>query len=362
MESKTYLIFSLHGLHYGVDALLVQEIFQLPELAPISEAPDDIVGILNLRGKVVPVMHLDLRLGHQFQECCLSDSVVVLKWEGLQIGIIVNQVHEVKQISLEAIAEVSYGRVKETKSRFITDIAKVDTNMIMLVNHQNLLCDADITELSLLDEFTSSYDFNDEEINLFQENQNIETLKRGSFYDICCPNATPREREIFCERAKNLRQRTDNSDFNGLIPLAVIGLNDEYFGLNLQTVREFSKIRNITPIPCCPDHIIGNINLRGEIVTLVDIRKVLNMPLADIKSSSKAIVIQVDDIVAGLHVDEVFDVMYLQPSSVTPVPTAAHSSNGEYLRGNAPYQEKMLSILDLSKILVTGGLIVNEEV
>lgn len=75
METKPDLIFSLDNLYYGIDTQVVQEIFYLLELAPITEAPPDIVGILNLRGKIVPVMHLDIRLGHQIQECRLSDSV-----------------------------------------------------------------------------------------------------------------------------------------------------------------------------------------------------------------------------------------------------------------------------------------------
>lgn len=146
-----------------------------------------------------------------------------------------------------------------------------------------------------------------------------------------------------------------------MIPLAVIGLNGEYFGLNLEVVGEFTNICKVTPIPCCPAHVVGNMNLRGEIVTLVDIRSVLNMPLSATSTASKAIVIRVDDLVAGVPVDEVFDVRYLRPSEVKPVPATLHFGDDEFLRGTAPYFEKMMSILDLPKILAKGGLVVNEE-
>ena len=66
---KPYLIFNLNNIKYGIDPLVVKEIFLLPELMPIAETPMDIVGILNLRGQVIPVMHLDLRLGGSFSEC-----------------------------------------------------------------------------------------------------------------------------------------------------------------------------------------------------------------------------------------------------------------------------------------------------
>lgn len=377
MENKAYLIFSLHGAQYGVDALLVQEIFHLPELAPIAEAPEDIVGLLNLRSKVVPVMHLDLRLGHQLQECRLSDSVIVLEWEGTLIGIIVNSVHEVKNITREAIeGQISYGRVRENNSGFIAGVAKVDADIIMLLNHEKLLRYSDAVEALLPGEVTNGQaekstnghsKHNGFEENQFQEiHRSFEKLSWGgklrSFYGICCPNATPEEKAIFRSRAENLRRASESSDFTGLMPLAVVGLNGEYFGLDLKVVREFTNIRNVTPIPCCPAHVVGNINLRGEIVTLVDIRSVLDMPIALEGTASKAIVIHVDEVVAGFPVDEVFDVMYLRPSQVTPVPAAVHSGSDEYLRGTAPYSEKMLSILDLPKILSKGGLTVNEEV
>ena len=148
----------------------------------------------------------------------------------------------------------------------------------------------------------------------------------------------------------------------GLTPLAVIGLNGEYFGFELELVREFTDLRKITPIPCTPAHIIGNMNLRGEIITIIDIRNLLNLSANASSTNSKAMVIHVDDLIAGVTVDEVFDVMYLQPSEMRPIPAAVHSSNDEYLRGTAPYREKMMSILDMSKIITKGELIVNEEI
>jgi len=60
-------------------------------------------------------------------------------------------------------------------------------------------------------------------------------------------------------------------------------------------------------------------------------------------------------------VDDVFDVMNLQPSEIHAVPSAVQSLSEEYLKGTAPYGEKMLSILDLPKILTQGALTVNEE-
>ncbi|HEY9692016.1 MAG TPA: chemotaxis protein CheW [Oculatellaceae cyanobacterium] len=367
MEPQDFIICSLNNSFYGIAASVVKEIFYLPELTPVAEAPPDIVGVLNLRGDILPVMDLYIRLGQQPQDYQLTDSIIVLNWEGFQVGVIVNQVHEVKNIAANEITtNLSYRRGMLSKNgsqpgavtsgKFINGVAQVDEDLVMLINHQTLI------------EYSKFIhpDTNDSDEEISANSQAAAALLLERTYNgsdrIFCPHATPEERATFRERAENLRRTTESEDFAGLIPLAVIGLNGEYFGLDLDTVREFTDISKITPIPCCPPHIVGNINLRGEIVTLVDVRGALNLPIAGANQASKVMVVRMEDLVAGVTVDEVFDVMYLNPTEMMPVPAAVHSINDEYLRGTAPYREKMMGVLDLPKILTKGGLTVDEEV
>ncbi len=346
---KAYLIFSVDGSLYGVEAESVVEIFSLPELTPLPEAPPDIIGVVNLRGDILPVMDLNLRFGYRQLEYCLSDSVIVVEWQKLRVGMIVNQVHEVYNISPEDMTkELFYDREVLDRDRpFVCGIAKVAADIVMLLNIENLLCYSKSVEPLVGDKNKS--------------NLELETVKYTK-ERIFCPHATAEDRAIFRERSHNLMRSTEKEDLTGLIPLAVIGLSGEYFGLDLKLVREFTDIRKVTPVPCCPPHIVGNMNLRGEIVTLVDVRSLLNMPMLGAETTAKIMVVCVDDLVAGVTVDEVFDVMYLHPGQISPVPAAVHSINDEYLRGTAPYGEKMMSLLDLPKMFNKGGMIVNEEV
>ncbi len=347
MENKPYLIFSLHDLQYGIDALLVQEIFYIPELATIVEAPKDIVGVLNLRGKIIPIMHLSLRLGNQLKECHLSDSIVVLNYDGLQVGVIVSNVKKVENVSEVLIeSDLDYGRVKDINSRFVAGLAKTNSDTVVLLNHHNLLRDPEAIE-ALIE----------------KGNQDLDNLSLvTNFYATCCPSATPKDKIVLRERADNLRQLANDDSYTELNSLAVIGLNNEYFGIDLNLIQEFTTIRNIAPIPCCPSHIVGNMNLRGEILTLVDIRSALNMPLAKTSDGVKAIVVNIEDLMAGFLVDEVFDVMYLHPSDVISLPIAVNSNNQGYLRGTVAYAGNILTILDLPKLLTNKLLVVNEEI
>lgn len=345
--AQPYIIFSLNNVCYGLLAICVEEVVALPELKPVVEAPLDIVGVMNMRGEIIPVMDLNLRFGYRIQPYSLTDCLLVLKVKNVRIGAIVNQVHDVENI--ETISHnIDCGR-ESRENRFVARIVQVEANIVMLLNHETLIRYSE----PILPESKEETHFN-------TLKQKAPDREREKYLHIFCPEATPEEREIFQARAENLKHKIEGDDLTGLMPVAVIGLNGEYFGLDLTVVREFTEITQVTPIPCCPPHIVGNMNLRGEIVTLVDIRSVLNLTGNNGIKASKAMIVQIDDLVAGVTVDRVFDVMYL--SQIKPVPSAVHSSQSEFLRGTAIYGEKMMSILDLPKIITQGGLIVDEEI
>jgi purine-binding chemotaxis protein CheW len=348
MEPIPYLIFELYNSSYGIEATAVQEIFSLPELTPIAEAPPDIAGVLNLRGKIVPVMDLNRRFGYKSRPYQLSDRVIVLQWQDVQMGIIVDDVQEIQNIEPQDItSEISYGRdFKAYTHNFISGFAKIGTSIIILLACEPLI--------RYSESLPSDMDTQEE-----AETEEEETPEQHRLF---CPHASETERATFRERAEALMQSSESQDLSGFMSLAVVELNGEYFGIDLQVVREFTDILQVTPIPCCPQRVVGNMNLRGEIVTLFDMREILNLDFSQKRSLEKAVVLQVQDIVAGMTVDEVFDITHVYPTDIEPIPAAVHTMRDEYLRGTAPYQDKMMAILDITKILTQGELEVNEGV
>jgi purine-binding chemotaxis protein CheW len=365
MSSKSYLIFNLHDVKYGIEATLIKEIFLLPELIAIPETPIDIVGILNWREKIIPVMHLDLRLGNPLQECKLSDSILVIECQELQIGLIINSVIEVAKIALNSIEnKINHRQEKNINPVFIEGVTQLDKEIIILLNSETLIRQPDAVGDLIVnrENFEPNNNKLSEEISADIDRKKNLQISRD-FYSVCCPNATLKERKIFRQRAEKIKQKNAGAteDLIQKIPLAVIGINGEYFGINLESVREFIDIRSFTCIPCCPKHIVGNINLRGEIVTLIDIRSALSLAGSPAKISEKAVIINCNDMTAGLTVDEVFDVIYLHPRDVRKLPTSANYLGNEYLQGIVPYSGKMMSVIDLPMLFNKGELVVNEE-
>ncbi|PSB08939.1 chemotaxis protein CheW [Pleurocapsa sp. CCALA 161] len=341
MGIKPYLIFILHDSRYAIAAESVSEIFLLPELTPVPEAPSDIVGLLNLHSAYVPVMHLDLRFGHKFDRCQITDSVIVVESQGLQVGMIVHRVETVNEIDDRYIqADLSYGRANIHQA-FVQSIISLDDEMITLLNIDNL-----VRHPEALEDLVSA------EANADRE------LLPGNFYEQYFTNASSNLKAALHQRAFNLKDATDKTAATKLISLAVVSIGGRYFALDLGVVREFTTIGRITTIPCCPEHIIGNINLRGEILTLVNICQSLNLTMAQENRAAKAVVVEVDEITAGIVVDEVFDVVDFSPQELKPVPVAMDSDASSYLKGVADYQNQTLNVIDLPKLLATGAMTV----
>lgn len=363
MKEHSYLTFSLNNYLYGISLIYVEEIVSLPELTLISQETREIIGVVNFRGNIVPVMDLNFSFGYQSLDYRLTDSLVVLKWEQFRLGIIVNQVYEVRNISPEEIiTQLDYEQelaVIELR-KIITGVARISIDIFILSNPENWLDYVDIQQLlssekSLKQEIIYSHN-----PNKFLSNVSELFLTQQPVF---CPNATLEERTVFQKRADNLRLPPESQDLKTFITLAVITFNGIFFGIDLETVREFTDVSQVTPIPCVKAHIIGNMNLRGEILTLIDIRGLLNLPLMAMANTSKAMVVEVEGIVAGLMVEEVYDVMFsLSPREIIPMPTATHSMNDKYLQGAAPYRDKIMNILDLQKMFLNGGLIVDEVI
>jgi purine-binding chemotaxis protein CheW len=340
MSTKTYLTFQLQNLQYAINTDHVLEIFPLPELQIIPEIPSDILGVINLRGKILPVMHLRRRLGQATPVCQASDTVVIVEYQGLQVGMIVDQVSEVCEIDDFNIEQnLAYGRDQHVNTSFLMGVAQLGTANILLLNPQALIV--------LADEVADWVNPAEGLANTVERLQDLTITT--DFYQLYFATATAAERQLLQKRAVELRQFNAVNDTSRLVPLAVFGLGGEYFGMNLELVREFIKIQNVRSIPCCSEQIIGNMNLRGEIMTLVNIRPALN--LADHQPGQEAIVAQVGDLVAGISIDELHDIFYLDPAELAAVPVANQSSRQGLVISTVPYRNHLLSILNLPQLL-----------
>jgi purine-binding chemotaxis protein CheW len=351
MNEQSYLTFKLNHSYYGIPTTTVKEIFLVPEVAVITEAPPGIIGVIDLRGELIPVLDLYQQLGQVRPPFKLADNMIVLEWESQKLGIIVSQVDELQTIGTDQITTRLYGQSEKSLQDGITiGIATLKNGIVTILNPELFIQYATAQNIP-------SPDVDADKVTDGVLKSPSPVVEQG-LYD----HLDLQARQVLQDRTAVLRCLIDNQDTTELIPLAVVELGGEYFGLELETVYEFAAIHKIAPIPCCPPHIVGNINLRGEIITLINLNDVVGLPINSMRSHSQAVVVRLEKRVVGIVVDAIFDVAYLHPSQLKLAPASKHSTNDDYFQSVAPYQDWMMTIINLSKLLSSDILVVDEEV
>tara|TARA_Y100001960_G_C14721817_1_gene852814 strand:+ start:240 stop:749 length:510 start_codon:yes stop_codon:yes gene_type:complete len=141
------------------------------------------------------------------------------------------------------------------------------------------------------------------------------------------------------------------------LQLVVFSLLGEEFGVTINDVREIISNTQITPVPQAPGFVEGVINLRGQIIPIVDLRKRFNLAENENKEDSNVVIIEVDDNVLGLIVDSVSEVLNIPSDSINPPPAlVANGIGAEYIKGIGQYNEKMIILIDLQKVFSADEL------
>ena len=148
---------------------------------------------------------------------------------------------------------------------------------------------------------------------------------------------------------------TNTDAAEDLLQMVGFGVAEELFGVDILMVQEIIKDVTITAIPDSPDFIEGVVNLRGNIIPIIDLRKRLKLPDKKAKGQSDVwiIILNIGDRVTGFVVDYVTRVVKVQANSIKPPPEMVVSDlKSDYIRGVCKQDQKLLAILDFNKILL----------
>jgi len=133
-------------------------------------------------------------------------------------------------------------------------------------------------------------------------------------------------------------------------------LGEETFGINVMQVQEVLSMTGIVAVPGAPTHVLGIINLRGNVVTVVDVRLLFGLPPKEPDDSASIVIIEADQHVVGVLVDGVAEVVNLHPSEIEPAPKVGNEESSKYIQGVHSRDEDILILVDLSEALGVKGL------
>ena len=136
-------------------------------------------------------------------------------------------------------------------------------------------------------------------------------------------------------------------------------LAHERYGIECSCVREVHPLETLTPVPCTPTFVLGIVNLRGEIVSVIDVRRFFDLPQGGLPDLNKVIVLESGNMVFGILADAILGVRRIPLAEIQPSLPTLTGIRDKYLKGITP---ERTVILDAEKLLTDEGIVVQEHV
>ena len=128
-------------------------------------------------------------------------------------------------------------------------------------------------------------------------------------------------------------------------------LDRETYGINVMQVQEVLRYTEIAPVPGAPDSVLGIINLRGNVVTVIDTRQRFGLEPAEVSDNSRIVIIEAEKQVVGILVDSVAEVVYLRASEIDVAPSVGTEESAKFIQGVSNRDGELLILVDLNKLL-----------
>lgn len=150
------------------------------------------------------------------------------------------------------------------------------------------------------------------------------------------------------------KEQEEQQDQNQFV---IFQIGSEEYGIDIKQVKEILKPTKITNVPNTDDYILGVINLRGQIIPVIDLSKKFDINVKDNKEEQRIITVEIRESLIGLKVDGVNEVVWLNEDDIEPAPEVAGGIKQEYLKGVGKREDHLLILINLNKLLFTK----NEE-
>ncbi|GAL08757.1 chemotaxis protein CheW [Photobacterium aphoticum] len=144
-------------------------------------------------------------------------------------------------------------------------------------------------------------------------------------------------------------QKEDSND--QVLQWVTFQLGEETYGINVMQVREVLRYSEIAPVPGAPDYVLGIINLRGNVVTVIDTRSRFGLMPGEISDNTRIVIIEAEKQVIGILVDSVAEVVYLRGSEIDSTPSVGTEESAKFIQGVSNRDGQLLILVDLNKLL-----------
>ncbi len=128
-------------------------------------------------------------------------------------------------------------------------------------------------------------------------------------------------------------------------------LVDEVYGVNVMQIKEVLRYSEIAPVPGAPSFVLGIINLRGSVVTVMDTNQRFGLKSGEITDATRIMILEIESRVIGILVDSVSEVVYLRQSEIEMSPNVGNDEASKFIQGVCNKNDVLLILVDLDKLL-----------
>jgi purine-binding chemotaxis protein CheW len=310
VPSGQLVTFTLDNVEFGLDIDRVQEITHRTDVTPVPGSPSFILGVINLRGLIIPVIDSRIRFHLAPQETTTKTRIIVMRLASGPTGLQVDSVAEVVRLEDHTIRETP-PLVAGIRAEYLAGMVTVGNRLITLIHLEKLLDSSELSRRAELEELslTSSFGAGDEDAEEIEEDGR---------------------------------------------PFVTFRLGSESFGIALQEVEEIVELPPVTKVPDAPDYVLGVMCLRDQVMPLVDLSEIMSIQQGESERKRDMVVLlSFGSAKIGVVVDEIQEILRVQDDQVLPPPQTLSEAERDHLEGILLLPGRMVSLINVLKI-ITG--------
>lgn len=326
-----FVVFNMGEKTYAFHVSHTVEVLKLPLLEYPQKLPKHIAGILNYNNLTINIIDLRSILDLDNKNYSLNNQLIVVRTQEAIFGIIVDEVVDVMQINNQEMQLPPYS----SSNKIIKMLYQQDSKMISIIDLysvENVLKDNKFNE--------GSVDYE----RLFPEDE--------------------KSRKTLKERSDKLIKKSTNSfipSFYNQDQFIMVTLGTNIYSINMKFIKELVSAKGIkiTKLPLAPDYIEGVINLRGDFVTIVNLKEFLNLDYPEINPNKKILVFDSKEYNLAVLVDEIQNIKSIDSDKF--IHKSSSKFDSKYTMAEIVEDEKIYNILNVEKILNDEKLFINIE-
>jgi len=309
--------FDVGDTRLGVDIQQVSYLVRMVEVTAVPCSPEHIEGVIDLRGLVVPVVSLHRLFGWPRPTKVLDTYILIADSNSKPIGLTVESMSDLYEVDTDQLDQPD-----ETHhmAAFFSYVARLDDGIVFVLDLERTAALVEAPDVGL---------------DPIREEEAAET------------EVSSEVRTLLRQRAVALRQAVAEEDveFKRFVAFA---LGNEKYAIDGSHVEKVVVVPDIVPVPGTADHFGGMMNYAGDILWVLDLKKLLGLPTTLAGNDERVVVLNHHGAKFGFLADAVFDVANVPTSAIRPALAATEKAKDEYVAEEIYWRDELIAVLDLS--------------